>query len=246
MLCAAGPPLTAGGGEHLMTITLYDLAGKDGRCFSPFCWRARMALAHKGLDFSVKETGFTDIADVAEGASRTLPVIDDNGWVVADSFEIALYLERAHPDAPTLFDGEGGIAAARFADAYVRASLMPVIIRMCVKDIHDALQDQDKTYFRDSREKRFGATLEEVQTGREARVDALYDALAPLRMVLAQQPWIGGDGPLFADYIVFGALQWPRVASPFPMLRPDDPVAEWFARGLALHDGLGERMPAAA
>ena len=34
-----------------MTIRLYDLAGAEAeRRFSPFCWRARMALAHKGLD----------------------------------------------------------------------------------------------------------------------------------------------------------------------------------------------------
>ena len=33
-----------------MTITFYDLAGGDGRRFSPFGWRVRMALAHKGLE----------------------------------------------------------------------------------------------------------------------------------------------------------------------------------------------------
>ena len=30
---------------------LYELAGADeNRKFSPYCWRARMALAHKGLE----------------------------------------------------------------------------------------------------------------------------------------------------------------------------------------------------
>jgi hypothetical protein len=34
----------------MMTITMYDLAGAEmDRRFSPFCWRSRMALAHKGL-----------------------------------------------------------------------------------------------------------------------------------------------------------------------------------------------------
>ncbi len=33
-----------------MAITMYDLAGADpNRRFSPFCWRTKMALAHKGL-----------------------------------------------------------------------------------------------------------------------------------------------------------------------------------------------------
>src|SRR5881394_4497405 len=35
-----------------MAIKLYDLAGaEDDRRFSPYCWRVKMALKHKGLDF---------------------------------------------------------------------------------------------------------------------------------------------------------------------------------------------------
>ena len=38
-----------------MAITLYDLAGAEtDRRFSPFCWRTRMALAHKGLAFEAR------------------------------------------------------------------------------------------------------------------------------------------------------------------------------------------------
>src|SRR5436190_7008774 len=37
--------------EEPVTITLYDLAGAEAeRRFSPFCWRTKMALAHKGLE----------------------------------------------------------------------------------------------------------------------------------------------------------------------------------------------------
>ena len=33
-----------------MNLKLFELVGTDaGRPFSPFCWRTRMALAHKGL-----------------------------------------------------------------------------------------------------------------------------------------------------------------------------------------------------
>ena len=35
-----------------MAIKLYDLAGaEDDRRFSPYCWRTKMALKHKGLEF---------------------------------------------------------------------------------------------------------------------------------------------------------------------------------------------------
>ncbi|MGO9618568.1 MAG: glutathione S-transferase N-terminal domain-containing protein, partial [Bryobacteraceae bacterium] len=39
-----------------MSLILYDLAGADpARRFSPYCWRVRLAIEHKGL--SVKRHG---------------------------------------------------------------------------------------------------------------------------------------------------------------------------------------------
>ena len=55
-----------------------------------------------------------------------------------------------------------------------------------------------------------------------------------------------GAAPLFADYIVFGALQWARVVSPAQLLADDDIVAAWFGRCLDLYDGMGRKIPAAA
>ena len=39
-----------------------------------------------------------------------MPIIEDHGKVVNDSFDIALYLERTYPGKPTLFGGPGGAA----------------------------------------------------------------------------------------------------------------------------------------
>ncbi|HXJ10454.1 MAG TPA: glutathione S-transferase N-terminal domain-containing protein, partial [Burkholderiales bacterium] len=42
-------------------IKLYDLAAaEDDRRFSPYCWRAKMALKHKGLEFETIPWRFTD------------------------------------------------------------------------------------------------------------------------------------------------------------------------------------------
>ena len=44
---------------------LYDLVGEDPACrFSPFCWRSRLALAHKGLDVETILEG--DDVDISE------------------------------------------------------------------------------------------------------------------------------------------------------------------------------------
>ena len=229
-----------------MPITLYDLAGQGDRRFSPYCWRIRMALAHKGLEYETHPTGFLKIASICGGGQKTLPVIDDGGKVMSESFDIARYLEETYPGKPSLFGGAGGEAAARFIESWANATLTPVIARCCVKDIHDTVFDEDQAYFRETREKRLGGRLEDIQAGRNERIEELQTVLMPLRIMLGKQPWIGGDKPLYHDYIVFGTLQWPRVVSKVPLLKDDDNVTEWFKRMLDLYDGLGASMPAAA
>ena len=45
-----------------MTIDIYELCGADEELlFSPHCWKTRMSLAHKGLDYTVIPTPFTKV-----------------------------------------------------------------------------------------------------------------------------------------------------------------------------------------
>jgi glutathione S-transferase len=230
-----------------MPTILYELCGRDpDQLFSPHCWKVRMALAHKGLPFESRPTPFTKIAAIAGGFSRTVPVLDDNGRLVRESFDIALYLERTYPDRPSLFGGPGGEAMARFVERWTQFSVQAPLLRLIVADIHGVLDSEDQTYFRRSREERLSARLEDIQADRNDRLAAFRETLRPLRETLAVQPFIGGSGPLFPDYVVFGALQWARVASPFKLLAEDDLVLDWFQRCLALHDGLGAKTKAAA
>lgn len=220
-------------------IVLYDLAGADGRRFSPYCWRTRMALAHKELACRTVATRFSDIASINDGKQKTVPVIEDAGRTIADSWNIANYLEDQHPDRASLFGGPAGHALTLFVQSWVFDVLHRGIIELIVHDIYLQLDEGDKPYFRSTREKRFGRALEEVQAGRATRLAELRKLFQPLRQVLGTQKWFGGDTPLYADYIVFGAFQWPRVASSFPLLADDDPISPWFERCLDLFDGLG-------
>ena len=44
-----------------MALKLFELVGSEtNRPFSPYCWRIRMALAHKGLDVETIAWRFTD------------------------------------------------------------------------------------------------------------------------------------------------------------------------------------------
>jgi glutathione S-transferase len=227
-----------------MAITLYELAAANPAIrFSPYCWRTRLALAHKQLRVETLPWHFTDVEHLAFSGQGKVPVIVDGDRVVADSWAIAVYLEHTYPDRPSLFGGSGGQAHAAFVNAWADGVLQPGIARLIVADILQVLRPEDQGYFRQSRERAFGKTLEEVVADRERGVVEWRRGLTPVRLVLRRQPWLGGESPDYADYIVLGSLQWPRCSSAFRLLDDDDPVREWQARGLALFDGLGAQAP---
>ena len=60
-----------------MTPTLYELAGRDGHRFSPYCWRTLMALKHKGLAFERVAMKFTDRACIAASGQDRVPAYAD-------------------------------------------------------------------------------------------------------------------------------------------------------------------------
>jgi glutathione S-transferase len=230
-------------GQHGgMSIIMYDLAGADPELrFSPYCWRTRLALAHKGLDAETVPWRFGEGERLAFSGQGKVPVIRDGETTVSDSWQIAEYLEDSYPDRPSLFGGAGGRAHARFINAWADAVMLGGIARLIVRDVLDVLDEADKHYFRTSREQRFGMTLEEVIAGREQRVAGFRDSLLPLRLVLRAGPWLGGAAPSYADYIVFGNFMWARCASRFELLEDSDPVAEWRGRMLGLFGGLAAR-----
>ena len=222
-----------------MTMLLYDLAGADPDVrFSPYCWRTRFALAHKGVPVDTVPWRFTDTDAIAFSGQGKVPVLRDGEKTVSDSWAIAEYLEDQHP-MPTLFGGSGGRAHALFINAWADAVLMGGIARFIVRDLLDVIDPKDRDYFRSSREARFGATLEAVQDGRDGRLAAFRDLLLPIRLVLRRQSWLGGAAPSYADLIVAGTLMWPRCASRYKLLEASDPVARWQDRMLDLYGGLG-------
>lgn len=230
-----------------MAIEMHDLAGADASVrFSPYCWRTRLALAHKGLLVQTIPWRFTEKDALAFSGQGRVPVIRDGDRVVHDSWAIAEYLEDTYPDRPSLFGGATGRAHARFINAWADSVVLMAIARLIVRDVLDVVDAKDRGYFRESREERFGMTLEAVQEGRDVRVAEFRALLTPARLVLGRQPWLGGKMPTYADHILFGTLQWPRCASRFEVLAEDDPVAEWRERMLDLFDGLGRQVPRAA
>ena len=229
-----------------MSLKLFELVGTDAaRPFSPFCWRTRMALAHKGLSAESIPWRFTEKGAIAPHKSEKVPVLLDGETSVVDSWTIANYLEDNYPDRPSLFGGEGGRAIGRMMNWWGDVTVIGGMFPLIVADIPHHLKPVDAAYFRESREARFGKTLEEVVAGRDASVEGFRKALDPLRLTLKTQPYLGGAAPNYADYIVFGPFQWARVTSSFELLKPDDLIHAWRERMLDLFDGMGRKAKAA-
>ena len=192
-----------------MAYVLYDLRAADGRSFSPFCWRTRMALAHKGIKPELRKVRFCDIAHIGHEA-RTVPVLLDGDAVIRDSWDIAMYPDEKLPDAQRLFPTEGDRRLALFLHHWVVTQLHMPIFNTIEADIWYAVDPEDQPYFRTSREKRLGAPLESVREHQAGTIAQLRTNLAPLRSLVEKQEFVGGAQPTFADYIAFGALMGTR------------------------------------
>jgi len=224
-------------------LKLYDLAGAEAdRRFSPYCWRIKMALVHKGLEVETIPWRFTEKDVIARaGKQGRVPVLVDGERWINESWTIAEYLDDQYAGAPSLFGGGAGRALSRFYQGWTDAVILSGLFPMLVLDIWKHVDERDRGYFRESREARLGKTLEAAQADREARLSSFRDALLPMRLVLRAQPFLGGEHPLYADYIVFGAFLWARGISDFKLLADDDPVAAWRRRLLDLNDGFAAR-----
>ena len=227
-------------------MILYDLVGTNDAHFSPNSWRVRMALAHKDLAYDAEPALFTSIKDIAPGRKLTIPTIRDGDELITDSWAIVEHLDRRYPSTPRLIGPGSDGHVTRFFQYWVQTAIHAGIANQILLDVHDQLDPADQAYFRTSREKQYGKSLEQVQEGREARLDAFRKSLQPLRLAVSAHPYIGGAYPCYPDYLAFGGFQWARVTSPVQILARDDPVHAWFERCLDLHGGIGRLEPAFA
>ena len=223
------------------TITLYDLQLESGCTISPFVWRTKYALKHKGFDIDLKDGGFTGIKARTNGFSDRLPVIVDNGHWVKDSWDIAQYLDDTYPDRPRLLEGEAMKALTNFTEQWLWRTAIGPWFRCYIVDYHDLSFPQDREYVRWSREEWFlqGQKLEQVSAGRDERLPLVPPALEPFRLLMKDKLWLGGDAPNYADYAALSIFLWTASVATTPCLYEDDPLRDWIDRGFDLYGGLG-------
>lgn len=214
---------------------------EEDRRPSPFCWRIRLALRHKGVDFDAIPWRFTEKDRIAFSNQGKVPVLVDGERWVADSWAIADYLDEAYPDRPLLFPGEAERERAHFIADWAVATEIGGLFPFLALDIFAHVHEKDRAYFRASREKFVGRTLEEFVAGREGRLADFRKSLHPLRMAVSRRPFLDGDAPGWTDILAFTPFQWARVISPFRVLEEGDPVHAWRERMLDAYGGEARR-----
>src|SRR5690606_2759748 len=136
-----------------------------------------MALAHKGVAVEYVPVRLSDKPAIAFSGGQTVPILVDGERTVRDSWEIACYLEDRLPGAPPLFGGAIGRGVTRVLNNWVDRALLGDLVSALARDALDHVHSDDRSYFRESMEKAFRASLEDLSRDREKRIERFQRTL---------------------------------------------------------------------
>jgi glutathione S-transferase len=191
----------------------------------------RIILNYKNIPHKTEWVEFPDVATVAEriGAPHTVlrsggrplytvPILRDPATerCLSGSLQIALNLERMHPDTPTLFPRGTEDAIVAFNTQFV-PTVARALAKLLVARTWAQLNEESKPYFRTTRERLFGQTLESLTppgAGTVARWAAVREALEPFAKDAdargQSNTFLFGERETYADIVVVGWLGWAR------------------------------------
>jgi glutathione S-transferase len=158
---------------------------------SVFSRRARLALAHKGLDCELRdaradETHLKEARRLSPQA--TFPVLVDDGKALGDSTAIATYLDLAYPDLPTLFPKGAAPAHSALSIVVLVDAAMNTLVELGTR-FYSLRNDP---------------SWEKVKAERLARAQGSIEAVA----ALATKPHLVGEAWTVADIWAFSAATW--------------------------------------
>jgi glutathione S-transferase len=250
-ILAVARPVTMASTSSSDPLVFYDIAsGPPVHPYAPNPCKVRYALNFKRANFVTKWTELSDVEATRKSLGLdpvrffgngepfyTLPALKDPSTdkVVGDSFDIAVYLDKKHPDGPSLFRNSIGLYAAFNAHM---DTIFTTGAALCAQSMpfNPETAEQDKAEFC----RRIGVkTWDEILVRGEDRKKllsafqvALGDAAKCFRF--SDGPFIGGKEADYADIIVGGWLMFLSQTLP-----EWDEVRTWHG-GLwgKLHDSL--------
>ena len=94
------------------------------------------------------------------------------------------------------------------------------------------IADEDKKYFRESREAKIGMTLEEFSKKAPQALIQLQQQLSPIREMLTSQPYLAGESPTYADICLLSTRRGIAGINDTPFLEKGDILQSWYQRML--------------
>lgn len=203
---------------------LFERRGVNGICPSTVCWRARIVLAIKGVDYRRRPVRFVDADDFAEElGTRQVPVLVDAGKTIIGSDKIAAHLDETRV-GPVVGPTDESGPSTEVLESDLGTRILPLVAR----DMLAHLEPEDRDYYRTSREERLGASFETLE-GRRAAIELdLAFAVGRLDETLASSPYLAGDAPGWSDIVGFCFLLWVDHVSPRTMPELRDAVRAWY------------------
>ncbi|KAF8498464.1 hypothetical protein BU17DRAFT_102991 [Hysterangium stoloniferum] len=218
-----------------MSVTLYDLPGRDGKSWLPMSVRIRDVLDYKGIPYNTVWLEYPDIEPTLRvlGAAPTnvkqdgnpfytVPVISDSihkavtgePTIVSDSWNIAIYIEETFPNKPALFPpGSRGLQSL-FQEHILKNIHLAFHVTIIVP-MHQNLNERSAVYFREKREAYYQKKLEAMgPVGSQSWQDAWDKAereLTSLSDILdkngKERLYVMGDKITYADFILASVLE---------------------------------------
>jgi len=214
-------------------IILYDIAADNlpGQPWNPNTMKTRFSLNFKNLPFKTVFLKYGEIAEKLQAAgippssvnadgtpSYTCPAIFDptTKTALAESAAIAAYLDKQYPNTPKLFPVGTSALQSAFLDNLM--GKISAIFRIGVAASNRQLAGSSEEYFRTTREKMFGLSMDKMDPVGEERVQewaklkAGFEKLDEwLQASKSDGPYFLGKEPGFADFVVASFLIWARV-----------------------------------
>lgn len=187
---------------------------------SQYSEKVRLILDYKGLDYRKIEVtpGIGQLELFRLSGQRQVPVLKDGDTIVADSTEIALYLERKYPDKPIIpvdpykrglclmmeewadesigLKGRKAFWGALNQNPNFRTSILPTEVPDFFKSLVGAVPSELLTMLGTG----VGFSPEVIK---EAN-NGLKQDLEALCLILAERPYLVDDQPTLADLAVAG------------------------------------------
>ncbi|KAL4882767.1 hypothetical protein BJY04DRAFT_34378 [Aspergillus karnatakaensis] len=217
------------------TIHFFDILSVvpgPSKAWSPNTLKTRIILNFKGIPYTQTYVTYPDIAPLlnslsvpphAKGTAHTdytLPAITTESGTIMDSLPIARHLEEQYPEKPIFPSGDASYALAVAVNKVMVAVgsagynyIIPAIVKI--------LDPRGQEFFIRTRTVMFGKPLAEVAPTDKEEVRSMIEKMkkeaAPLVVMLKGKtgktgPFIEGEKPGYADFIVVAFLIWFKYA----------------------------------